>query len=100
MEFDGLEQSFLGTPGPVLTGCKGLVGVCVRVCVWVCAKLLHSCLTLCDPVDCSTRLFCSWVSPGKNTGMGCDALLQGIFLTQDLNLHLLQLLHCRQILYR
>ena len=25
------------------------------------------------------RLLCSWDSPGKNTGMGCHALLQGIF---------------------
>ena len=25
-------------------------------------------------------------SPGKNTGVGCHALLQGIFLTQGLNL--------------
>ena len=33
----------------------------------------------------------------KNTGVGCHALLQGIFLTQELNLGLL---HCRQILYR
>ena len=32
--------------------------------------------------------------------MGCHALLQGIFLTQGLNLHLLQFLHCRQIRYR
>ena len=38
-------------------------------------------------------------SPGKNTGVGCHALLQGIFLTQGSNLWLLQLLHCRQILY-
>ena len=71
----------------------------MRAGVWVCAKPLHSCLTPCDPMDCSARLFCSWVSPGKNTGMGCEALLQGMFLKQDLNLHLLQLLHCRQILY-
>jgi len=35
-------------------------------------------------------------SPGKNTGMGCHALLQGIFPTQGLNTGLL---HCRQILY-
>ena len=28
-------------------------------------------------------------SPGKNTGVGCHALLQGIFPTQGLNLHLL-----------
>ena len=34
--------------------------------------------------------------PGKNTGVGCRALLQGIFLTQGLNPGLL---HCRQILY-
>ena len=26
-------------------------------------------------------------SPGKNTGVGCHALLQGIFPTQGLNLH-------------
>ena len=35
-------------------------------------------------------------SPGKNTGVGCHFLLQGIFLTQGLNPGLL---HCRQILY-
>ena len=42
-----------------------------------------------------TRLLCPWDSPGKNTGMGCHFLLQGIFPTQELNLGLL---HCRQIL--
>ena len=31
--------------------------------------------------------------PGKNTGVGCHFLLQGIFLTQELNPHLLYLLH-------
>ena len=34
--------------------------------------------------------------PGKNTGVGCHALLQGSFLTHGSNLGLL---HCRQILY-
>ena len=34
--------------------------------------------------------------PGKNTGVGCHFLLQGIFLTQESNLGLQ---HCRQILY-
>ena len=34
-------------------------------------------------------------SPGKTTGVGCHALLQGIFLTQGLNPGLL---HCRQTL--
>ena len=33
---------------------------------------------------------------GKNTGVGCYFLLQGIFPTQESNLGLL---HCRQILY-
>ena len=36
-------------------------------------------------------------SPGKNTGVGCHALLQGIFLTQGLNP---TLPHCRWILYQ
>ena len=35
-------------------------------------------------------------TPGKNTGMGCHFLLQGIFLKQGSNSGLL---HCRQILY-
>ena len=37
--------------------------------------------------------------PGRNTGLGCRALLQRIFLTQGLNPCLLCLLHCRQTLY-
>ena len=56
------------------------------------------CPTLCDPMDCS--LSGSSVhgdSPGKNTGMGCHALLQGIFQTQESNRGLL---HCRQTLYQ
>ena len=39
------------------------------------------------------RLLCPWHSPGKNTGVGCHALLQGIFLNQGSNPHLLHLLH-------
>ena len=39
------------------------------------------------------RLPCPWDSPGKNAGVGCHSLLQGISQTQGLNLHLL---HCRQ----
>ena len=42
------------------------------------------------------RLPCPWDSPGQNTGVGCHALLQGIFPTQGSNPGLL---HCRQILY-
>ena len=46
-----------------------------------------------------TRLLCPWDFPGKNIGVGCHFLLQGIFPTQGLNLCLLCFLHCRQILY-
>ena len=49
-----------------------------------------SCPTLCNPIDCN--LPGSSVhgdSPGKNTGVGCHFLLQEIFATQGLNLHLL-----------
>ena len=37
----------------------------------------------------SARLLCPWDFPGKNTGVGCHFLLQGIFLTQGSNLCLL-----------
>ena len=40
-----------------------------------------------------------WNSLGKNTGVGCHFLLQGIFLTQGLNSCLQHLPHCRWILY-
>ena len=43
------------------------------------------------------RLLCPWDSPGKNTSVGCYALLQGIFPTQELSRGLL---HGRQILYQ
>ena len=42
------------------------------------------------------RLLCAQDFPGKSTGVGCHALLQGIFLTQGSNLHLLL---GRRILY-
>ena len=42
------------------------------------------------------RLLCPWNSPGKNTGVGCPSLLQGIFPTQRSNPGLT---HSRQILY-
>ena len=39
-----------------------------------------------------TRFLCPWNFPGKNTGVGCIFPLQGIFLTQGSNRHLLCLL--------
>ena len=37
----------------------------------------------------TTRLLCPWDFPGKNTGVGCHFLLQGIFQTQGWNSGLL-----------
>ena len=47
------------------------------------------------PMDQPTRLPCPWDSPGKNTGVGCRLLLQGIFPTQGSNPGLPR---CRQTL--
>ena len=55
------------------------------------AKSLQLCPVRCDPMDCSS-LLCPWDSLGKNTGVGCHALLRGIFPTQELNPCLLLLL--------
>ena len=46
------------------------------------------------------QLLCPWVYPGKNTGVGCHTLLQGIFPTQGSNMQLLRPPQCRRILYR
>ena len=43
-----------------------------------------------------TRLLCPWDFPGKNTGVGCHFLFQGIFPTQGSNPGLPC---CRQTLY-
>ena len=53
---------------------------------------------LCDPMDCILPgSSVQGNSPGKNTGVGCHALLQGIFPTQGYNPGLP---NCRQILCR
>ena len=48
------------------------------------SEVAQSCPTLCDPME-PARLLCPWDSPGKNTGMGCHFLLQGIFPNQGSN---------------
>ena len=59
-------------------------------------KIMHArsvtkpCQTLCSPWISVCQAPLSWDFSGKNTGVGCHALLQGIFLTQGLNPHLLQ----------
>ena len=63
---------------------------------WYMVCVLNS-LTLCNTMDCSSPgSSVHGDSPGKNTGVGCHALLQGIFPPQGSNPGLL---HCRRILY-
>ena len=62
--------------------------------LWLVAE---SCLTVCNPLDGSPPGFSvHGDSPGKNTGVGYHALLQGIFPTQEWNPGLL---HCKWLLY-
>ena len=51
------------------------------------------------PWTVAHQLLCPWDSPGKNTGVGCHALLQRIFPTQGSKPHLLRFLHFRWILF-
>ena len=52
--------------------------------VCMCAELLHLCLTLCNPMDCSPPGSSAYgIIQGKNPGVGSHALLQGILLTRD-----------------
>ena len=48
---------------------------------------------LCNPWISICQAPLSWDFSGKNTGVGCHALLQGIFLTQGSNQRLLSLLY-------
>ena len=57
-----------------------------------CVLIAQPCPTPCNPRGCIVP-----GSSGKNTGVGCHSLLQGIFPTQGSNLGLL---HCRHILHR
>ena len=63
-----------------------LLNMCVRKCA-------RSCLTLQPHGLKPARLFCPLDFPGKNTGAGCQFLLQGLFLTQGSNPRLLCLRH-------
>ena len=62
-------------------------GLWEGILLWECYCLLtKSCLTLCDSMECSLpRFLYPWDFPGKNTGVGCHFLLQGIFPTYRLN---------------
>ena len=62
--------------------------MCVCVCVCVCVCYI-------DSVESNSLQHngLRGSSPGKNTGVGCHALLQGIFPMQGSNLGLLHPLH-------
>ena len=55
-----------------------------------CMLRLFSCVQLFETLWAATcQAPLSWDFPGKNTGVGCHAFLQGIFLTQGTNLSLM-----------
>ena len=68
--------------------------VCICVCVCVCVKSLQSCPTLCNPMDyCPSGFSVHGILHARILEWVAMLLLQGIFPTQGLNLHLLHLLH-------
>ena len=69
---------------------RGKLGVNFRA---LCAQ---SCPTHCDLWTIARQAKNPWDFSGKNTGVGCHVLLQGIFPNQGSNLGLL---YCKQTLY-
>ena len=65
-----------------------LLCVCVCVCVYAHAHTLSS-ISLQAHGWQPTRLLCLGNFPGKNTGVGCHLILQGILPTQESHLCLL-----------
>ena len=77
-------------PQPLAAGEAAGKGSCCCCCCWV-AQL---CMTLCNPMECSTPGFP--VHGISHPWVGCHFLLQGILPTQQLNPGIP---HCRKILY-
>ena len=102
-------QSFCFCPTPLLIVFL-LVFLCIAHTQHIQDPILHSSLPFLILVNAKSvmseslqsyglqpsKLLCPWDSPGKNTRVDCNALLQGIFLSQGSNLCLLCLLH-RQV---
>ena len=61
--------------GTVILLLRASISFPMFCCVY--AKSLQSCLTLCNPTDCSLSGSSVHGIPGRNTGVGCHALLQG-----------------------
>ena len=65
---------------------KMALGKLVSFSVPLCVLCAQSCLILCSPMDCSLPGFTVHGSfPGKNAGVGCHFLLQGVFSTQRMS---------------
>ena len=86
-----------------LSSLPALIFFDLKTCMLVCLLSRFSCVRL-----FATLWFCNPSPPGSSVHgilqarileWCCHALLQGIFLTQGLNPHLLHLLHCSRILY-
>ena len=99
----GLQLWVSSDPGGSRVLAKGLLW---RLILMVFRPAVYIPILMCSVVSCSlppfglspARLLCTWGFSGKNTGVGCHFLFQGIFLTQGWNQHLLHLLRCRRIL--
>ena len=68
------DSFFLAIYRLLLKQCKG------STCTRACARSVVS--DSATPWTVPSRLLCPWDSPGKNTGVGCHFLFQGIFPTQ------------------
>ena len=89
-----MQKKFLNLPNQKNT--YNIMGQCISVTVSIYAYVLSHfnhvqvCVTLWTVAHQAPL---SMEFPGKNTGVGCHALLQGIFPTKGLNPHLLCPLH-------
>ena len=87
-----MHHSILPMFPPQTGQCQASSRACAVLCL-----VAQSCSTLCDSMDYSpSSSSVHGDSPGKNTRVGCHALLQGICPTQGSNPGLP---HCRWILY-
>ena len=57
------------------------------MCVYISCSVMSDSLRIHGPQP--AMLLCPWEFPGKNTGVGCHFLLQGIFMIHGSNSHLL-----------
>ena len=91
-------EPHLSTRKGILRTVEGEGGFSLQTCSPMKVKVLviQSCLTLCNPMDCSLSGPSVHGILQPRTRVGCYALLQWIFLTQRSNPGIL---HCRQILY-